>query len=379
MFIQKNNLFAMKIVLLIFRLLVGVLFVFSGFVKLVDPVGTQIKLEEYFQVFSEDIAGFFSYLIPVALPLSVLFCVLEVVLGIALLIQYRMKITAVLLLLIIVFFTFLTFYSAYFNKVTDCGCFGDFIKLEPWHSFWKDVALLVPITLLFVYRNQLKDSFSFKIGSIITGIATAVCFYIAIYAINHDSVIDFRAYKVGTNIPKAMQPSAPLRFKYIMEKNGKLEEFEKYPTDTTYKYKSMELINPEAQAKIKDYALWNNEGDYTQESFKGNQLLIGIGKIDKAKLSNMPKIQQLIKDVRAKYGEQVKIVAVTTNDTETFENFRHEYQLDIPYYFIDEKVLKTMTRANPSIVLMQNGTIKAKWHSNDTPSIEELGSKMQIL
>jgi uncharacterized membrane protein YphA (DoxX/SURF4 family) len=366
----------MKIVLLIFRLLVGVLFVFSGFVKLVDPVGTQIKLEEYFQVFSEDIAGFFSYFIPIALPLSVLFCVLEVVLGIALLIQYRMKITAVLLLLIIAFFTFLTFYSAYFNKVTDCGCFGDFMKLEPWHSFWKDVALLVPITFLFIYRNQLEDSFSFKIGSIVTGIATVICFYIAIHAINHDSVIDFRAYKVGTNIPTAMQPSAPLRFKYIMEKNGKIEEFEKYPTDTTYKYKSMELVNPEAQAKIKDYALWNNEGDYTQESFKGNQLLIGIGKVDKAKLSNMSRIQQLIHDVRAKYGEQVKIVAVTTNETETFENFRHEYQLDIPYYFIDEKVLKTMTRANPSIILMQNGTIKAKWHSNDTPSIEELERKM---
>ena len=124
------------------RYFVGVLFIFSGLIKLNDPVGTQIKLEEYFDVFATDIpalSGLFHGLVPLALYLSVILCVLEVVLGIALLIKYKLQSTLWVLLLLTVFFTFLTFYSAYFNRVTDCGCFGDAIKLTPWQSFSKDI------------------------------------------------------------------------------------------------------------------------------------------------------------------------------------------------------------------------------------------------
>jgi uncharacterized membrane protein YphA (DoxX/SURF4 family) len=113
------------------RFFVGILFIFSGLIKVNDPIGTSIKLKEYFEVFANDFAPFFEIFVPHTLVLSVIFVVLEVVLGVALILNYRMKITSWLFLLLIGFFTFLTFYSAYFNKVTDCGCFGDAIPLNP--------------------------------------------------------------------------------------------------------------------------------------------------------------------------------------------------------------------------------------------------------
>ena len=134
------------------RFFVGGLFIFSGLIKLNDPVGTKIKMEEYFGVFAEDFGSAFAAFTPFAMEIGMIMIILEIVLGVAVLIYYRMDVTTVLLLLLMVFFTFLTFYSAYFNKVTDCGCFGDAIKLTPWQSFWKDVILMFPVLHLFWYR-----------------------------------------------------------------------------------------------------------------------------------------------------------------------------------------------------------------------------------
>src|SRR5690606_19874541 len=144
-------------VLWILRLLVGGLFIFSGLIKVNDPVGTGIKLEEYFDVFSNDIAGFFVYFKPFALHIGVVMVVAEVVLGAMLILGVKLKQTVWALALMILFFTFLTFYSAYFNKVTDCGCFGDAIKLTPWESFYKDIILLIMIGILLFLRKDLSD------------------------------------------------------------------------------------------------------------------------------------------------------------------------------------------------------------------------------
>ena len=145
----------MRFIYSILRYLVGSIFIFSGLIKINDPVGTQIKLEEYFGVFSSDFTSLFELLVPFALLISIVLCTLEIIIGIALLMNYKMKIVLKLLLSLIVFFTFLTFYSAYFNKVTDCGCFGDAIKLTPWESFYKDIILLVfSISILTTGRGN---------------------------------------------------------------------------------------------------------------------------------------------------------------------------------------------------------------------------------
>jgi len=353
-------------------ILVGAFFIFSGIIKVNDPIGTSIKLEEYFEVFASDFAGFFHAFTPFTLPMAVFLVVLEVVLGVAVLLRYRMRITVWVLLLLILFFTFLTFYSAYFNKVTDCGCFGDAIKLTPWQSFYKDVVLLVLIIYMFVIRKRFRPVVGHPASDVVMGVVTAILLSLSIYAIEHLPFIDFRAYHVGADIEASMSPSAPLKYKYIMSKDGEEHVFYEYPSDTTYDFENMILMNPEAQPKITDYNIWNDEGDFTERSFNGNKLFILVQDVHSADLSNMQDIQQLTKAL----ADDMDIWAVTSNDEATFESFRHEYQLAIPYFYADATVLKAMIRANPGIMLLQDGVVKGKWHHNDTPEAEEV---MQLL
>lgn len=358
----------MKWIALISRIVVGALFIFSGLIKINDPVGTAIKLEEYFEVFATDISSFFLVFVPYALFLSVFLSVLEVVLGIAILIWYRSNATAWILLLLIVFFTFLTFYSAYFNKVTDCGCFGDAIKLTPWQSFIKDIILLLLILVLFFNRKIFQPLLSEKTGNILIIVFIVLNTALAIYAIQYLPYIDFRVYKIGTDMPVAMHPSSPLRYRYIMTKNGETHTFDHYPSDTSYQYVSMELINPEDQAKITDYNIWSDEGDFTEESFQGNKLMVIIFNADKANTKNIQKIKNLSEEL----SDVADTWIITASDEKTFEKFRHEHQLAFPYFYGDATVLKTMIRTNPGLFLMQNGIVKGKWSHKAVPEPEEI-------
>lgn len=361
----------MKLFAHIARLIVGALFIFSGFVKLVDPIGTAIKLEEYFHVFSDDIASFFEVFVPIALPMAFFMVVLELALGVAALINYKMKWTSLILLLMILFFTFLTFYSAYFNKVTDCGCFGDFMKLEPWDSFKKDVFLLVMVVVVFAYRNIFSETFSAPVNHIVVAVTTLIASIIAYIGVEHLPLIDFRAYNEGANIQKAMLPSEALKYEYIMEKDGKEHRFNQYPTDKSYTYKDMELTNPEAQPTVTDYMIWDEATgeDLTQQSFEGSKLIIILQSVEKAQLDCMPQIKK-ITDLAAQNGIQPWVV--TSSDGATYDAFRHEYQISAPYYFADATVLKAMIRSNPGIIAMKDGTVLGKWHCNDAPEFAEL-------
>ncbi len=258
------------------KIIVGILFIFSGLIKLNDPVGTEIKLEEYFEVFATDLPAlhdFFMLLVPYALAFSVILSVAEVVLGVALLVNYKPKTTSWLLLLVIVFFTFLTFYSAYFNRVTDCGCFGDAIKLKPWTSFSKDI---IPAGADSSDSVQTQVFPSPMPTGMIVAVATVASLGIAFYAIRHLPILDLLPYRVGASIPDQMKPSEPMRYKYVFEKDGKTQEFEKFPTDTTLKFKEMVLLNENAKPKITDYRAWTDEGDYTQATFRRQQAFIII-------------------------------------------------------------------------------------------------------
>jgi uncharacterized membrane protein YphA (DoxX/SURF4 family) len=350
-------------------LFVGVLFIFSGLIKINDPVGTAIKLEEYFEVFSKDIAPFFKSLEPFALFFSIFLSALEIVLGVALLIRWKLKEVLVALLVMIVFFTFLTFYSAYFNKVTDCGCFGDAIKLTPWESFIKDVVLLVMILILLFTQKYLKPLLRPVTGAVVTALTAIISVGIGWYAYEHLPYIDFRAYKTGNNIPELMKPSAPLRYKYIMTKNGEEQEFEEYPTDPSYTFKQMIAVNPEDGPKITDFNVWTDQGDFTQEILSGEKLIVLVQNTTKADRGDLKEINELVKTA-GKIG--ITTIAVTSSSGQDFEKFRHEVNLAVPYYYGDGTVLKTISRSNPGLLLLQNGTVKGKWHHNDTPKIDKI-------
>lgn len=357
----------MKILKEIARYFVGGLFIFSGLIKVNDPVGTAIKLEEYFDVFSADIATFFEWFIPADLFLSVFLSVLEVVLGVALIIGYRMKQTSWILLGMIVFFTFLTFYSAYFNKVTDCGCFGDAIKLTPWESFYKDIILLVLIVVIFIKKGDYKPFFSPLFREIKVIGTTIIMIGLAIYAIQHLPFIDFRAYKVGAHIPTLMRNSEPLKYVYIMGKDDEEFEFEDYPSDPSYTYVEARLTNPDAAAKITDLNVWVNDEDKTSELLKGSKLLIIVHNSDKASLKKIDRIRNLTYQ-----NSRFETWILTSSGYEIFEEFRHKNQLAAPYYFTDATVLKTIVRSNPGVVLVKDGTVLGKWHYNDAPLADDV-------
>lgn len=356
------------------RFFVGGLFIFSGLIKLNDPIGTEIKLEEYFQVFADDFGSVFHFFVPYALSIGMVLIVLEVALGVAVLLYYRMRQTTVVLLLLMIFFTFLTFYSAYFNKVTDCGCFGDAIKLTPWQSFYKDIVLMVFVLHLFWYRKTYQSVLYNREGHLVMGGVTVLCFFLGIYALRHFPFIDFRAYKVGNNIPQQMQPQEKARIAYTFEKAGEQVTSEKFlPESEGYKYVSSEQLNEDAaQPKITDYAVFDIDGNnVTDETFQGTKLLFICYDVSKSDEDNMPAIRSLINALDGK----VEMMMLTSSLAQEVETFRHKNQLAIPYYFVDATVLKTMVRANPGIALWKDGTVIDMWHHNDTPDAETVISE----
>jgi len=354
------------------RFFVGLLFIFSGLIKLNDPIGTEIKLEEYFEVFAEDFGSFFLAFKPYALELGMFLIILEVVLGVAVLLNYRMKVTTIVMLALMIFFTFLTFYSAFFDKVTDCGCFGDAIKLTPWESFIKDIVLMVFVVHLFWYRKRYVPVLKERAGDIAIGSVSLISLAVGVFALLHLPYIDFRAYRIGNNIPQQMQPQEQPIFEYTFRKpDGEMVKSEKYLSDTVaYKYVSVEQLNQErTKAKITDYAVYSVEGeDVTQNTFSGSKLLFIVYDVNKASLKNIGSIRKLTEELDGK----VEMMILTASSSEQFEAFRHENQLAVPYYFVDATVLKTIVRSNPGITLWVDGTVRGMWHHNDTPASSEV-------
>ena len=240
--------------------------------------------------------------------------------------------------------------------------------LTPWQSFGKDMILLVLALYLFTRKNTFSPVFSIRANDILIAIITGICGFLAIYAIRHLPFIDFRAYAVGTDIRQAMQPSEPLQYEYIMEKDGEHRVFQQFPTDTSYKFVEMVLTNPEAQPKITDYSIWNDEGEYTELSFSGPKLFFVFYDVNQAQVKGLPELINLSQSLEG----DLDIWVVTSNDEATYESFRHEHQIPLPYYYIDGTVAEAMIRANPGLVLLKDGVVMGKWHSNDIPGEEEI-------
>lgn len=345
------------------KFFVGGLFIFSGLVKLNDPMGTAIKLEEYFAVFSADIAGFFQHFTPFALPLAVVFVVSEVILGVALLLNFRTKDTLKVLLALTLFFTFLTFYSAYFNKVTDCGCFGDALKLTPWQSFGKDVLLLVLLIFLLLRLKPLANRATLRSGGL-TLLSAVLCLFLAFMALRHLPFIDFRAYKKGANLPELIKAQEPCTYRYILEKDGELHQFDTYPTAPEYTFKEMKITNPEScLPAISDYRLTDPEGNaLTDYSLSGKRLFVVVSDTEKTETQGLKKLASLLPLLKEK-----QIVPLVISSDSKISGLLESLNLSVRYCFADATVLKTMVRANPGFLYLENGVVREKWHQNDLP------------
>jgi len=368
----------MKLIANISRLLVGVLFIISGFIKANDPLGFSYKLDEYFQVFSMPWLSFAS------LFLAIVICAFEIGLGVAMLVGARMVHTAWSSLIMIVFFTFLTFYSWHFDVVKDCGCFGDALHLTPYQSFMKDVVLLVLIFFIFIRRNNITPLFGNKLSNYLAygGFAASVIF--SIYCVRHLPVIDFRPYAIGKNIPEGMKlqegaVTDSVVMMFIYEKDGKQLELDMdgiKGIDETYKFidRKDKVIREGDKPPIHDFSLTSVDGtDVTDDVLSMDAVFLLIAYDINA--SN-EKIQTKVNDfVALSQKNGVEFIGVTSSGATDVEKFRHEHNSMFSYYFCDGTTLKTMIRSNPGLMLLKKGTVAAMWHHNDWPAFDEVNSK----
>lgn len=376
----------MKFITQLSRILVGILFIFSGLIKLNDPMGFSFKLDEYF---APDVLNM-PFLQPLVLPLAVIIVIFEVLVGVALLLGFRKKLTAWILLLMILFFTFLTFYSAYFNKVTDCGCFGDAIPLTPWESFGKDVVLTILILIIFTNLRFITPIFTKGARSGILVVSLVLCSILGWYVLNHLPVIDFRAYAEGKSITEGMKSAEELGLEptqygtiYYMKNKQTGEEkkvsSEEYMEKEWWKDKEWEMQSDKTESVIlkegyeppvHDFVITFQDQDQTQEVLNAPVVFLMISyDMTKAEKDAFPVINELAGEVQ---DAGYPFIGLSASLPSVVEQLRHELQTPFVFATADQTTLKTIIRSNPGVVLLKKGVVIKKWHYNDVPGFEEV-------
>ena len=363
----------MKYVVTLSRIFVGVLFIISGLIKLNDPVGFSFKLKDYF---APEVLNL-EFLVPYALLLALFVVVYEVMLGVMILLGYAKKFTLWSLLLMIVFFTFLTFYSAYFNKVTDCGCFGDAVKLTPWQSFIKDIILLVLILILFFGKRFIRPQFSKSIRMILVYLIFIGCLFFGYYVLKHLPVIDFRPYKIGANITEGMsypenapKPIFEYRWKFNVSGQEKILVTQGDYPDQEGEFIGVEtkIIQKGYEPPIHDFTMERDDIDHTGELLAEDHLIVVVAySLSNSELEGFNNIKS-VTDVALKKG--YKVLGLSASSKEKTGILVNEYQLGFDFYFCDETTLKTIIRSNPSIMELRKGTILQKLSWNDALDLE---------
>jgi uncharacterized membrane protein YphA (DoxX/SURF4 family) len=366
------------------RIAVGLLFIFSGLIKANDPLGFSYKLEEYFEVFH------LTSLNGLALSLAIILCALEMILGFALLIGTRAVQVVWGLLLLIIFFAFLTFYSAFFKVVQTCGCFGDAIPLTPWQSFSKDMVLLLLVLVLFVNRTSIKSLFSKKTGDQLLIGATIVFVGFGLYTYNFLPIVDFLPYKVGANILEEMKTppgSKPDEFEVTYNLKNKKTKETKVMSDKEYlktaiwKDANWEIVgSPESrlvkkgfEPKIRDLNIQDAQGNnYNQELLSSPfySVVIVDYNLEGTNTDALNRINALAANLIQNFN--TRVILLTSNAPANAEVFAKQHKLAGELFYADGVPLKTMVRSNPGIILLKNGTVINKWHYHNMPKYETL-------
>lgn len=377
-----------NIILSISRIFVGVLFIFSGLIKANDPLGFGYKLQEYFEVFH------MNFLSGLATGIAILLCTLEIVLGALLLLGFWSRKVAWGLLLLIIFFTLLTFVSAAFKVVTSCGCFGDAIPLTPWQSFSKDLILLVLIIVIFIYKDRIRPLFKKEATQRNIAIAiTLIALGFGIFTYNVLPIIDFLPYKVGSHIPSQMvipPGEKPDEYEIMYHLVNKKTKEEKDMSDKAYlkteiwKDSNWEIVGEPVQRlvkkgyepKIKDLKITDASGtDYTKELIENPYYSLVYVAYD-LKNTNQAAIGKLnALAINATQQFNIRTVLLTANSAQDAEAFIKQNNLFSEVFYADAVPLKSMVRANPGVLLLKNGVVVNKWHFHNVPTFDQLSRK----
>ena len=341
----------------ILRWTVGLLFIFSGLIKANDPLGLSYKMQEFFDVWG------LSFFNDYTLGLSLLMNLLEIVTGIALLIKYPYKQTLWGLLVLIIFFSFLTGYALFSGKIKTCGCFGDCIPLSPRTSFIKDIILFVSIVILLINHKKVKTNLHKAWGILILLAGTFSVGYGQYYVLEHLPFIDCLPYKVGKDIVEQMKlPSNAIadsiRLEMEFEKNGKTYQFDpsNFPADfdSTYIFKSRkEVVLVKGNgivAPIQSFTLNTLNGQDTTDALFATStpyVLVFAGQID----STIPWDTLL-----SKLHNKHKLVFIVTADKDRASRLLSKEQILIG----DNTMIKTAARVWPTVFVMNGSTIMSK-------------------
>ena len=371
------------------RIFTGLLFIFSGFIKANDPTGFGYKLQEYFEVFH--LTAFNEY----ATAIAVVICGFEILLGALLLLGVYANTVAWGLLLLILFFTFLTFYSAFFEVVTSCGCFGDAIPLTPWQSFSKDLVLLALILIIFFNRKQLRSIIKGSGNQFVATVITAIISLgIGIYTVNYLPFIDFLPYKVGNNLPSLMVlpegKQGDLFEQIYTMKNKKTGETKKvndkvYMADKLWEDESWEIIGePESKLvkkgydiPIPDLLITDADGaEHTQEIIANPyyNLVIVAKDLSSTNIDAIQKINQAAIQLTKDYNG-LRVVLLTASASKDAQYLSDKMQLIAEIFYADLIPLKSMVRANPGVLLLKGGNVVGKWHYNNFPDAKTIEDK----
>jgi len=361
-----------NVLLLILRLIFGGVFVFSGFVKLVDPLGFTYKIQDYLFAFG----GYFEAFIPFALPVAIACATAELVIGLNMIFKIRVRLSILAALLFMLGMTLLTLYIAIKNPVSDCGCFGDALIISNTETFVKNLFLLAIIIILYVFRKRMYSVFAPVLEWIILLLFVGASVLFSLYNYHHLPIVDFRPYKIGVNIPEAMSipkgyPQDEYNITFIYEKEGVQKEFtlENYPkNDSTWIFVDQKstLIKKGYEPPIHDFIIEDENLDditYDVLSHTGYTYLIIAYDISKAPEKELMKVQQLYD--RVEHSKNTTCYVLTSSSDDEIEKLRKETGISYPFYKSDPITLKTIVRANPGIVLIKDGTIVGKWHWRD--------------
>lgn len=347
-------------------MVLAVVFIVSGFTKVIDPWGTSIKINEYLTIYG------FDYLIPASMVFSIWLCGAEMMMGCMLLCKVRIRLISIFALVSMLFFTALTFLSATFIPVEDCGCFGEAIKLSPWETFFKNLALLPMAGVLWAYYRDDKI-FAFRpIEIVLTVFFFLLTMGLGVYSYRHLPLIDFLPYKVGVNIQEAMHAS-PAGLEGEMqtvlvyrnrttgeEREFSLEETE-WQDDTVWEWVDTKILGemPEMNPMIEEFALRDGEEEVTGRilSTPGRLYLICVTAFDRIKPSCAKRLQRL---VHRTAEEEAQVICITPQQLR--ERAVHDFGdgRPVPCYNIDASTLKTMLRARTGIVVLDDGVIIEK-------------------
>ena len=380
--VRNNSVFRLspyRLIASISRTLLGIVFVFSGVVKAIDPQGTVYKIEDYLKAFG----GFFTDLLPLAETAAWLLIITELLLGVCMLLNVRTQWTAWISLLFYLVMTPLTLYIALTNPVSDCGCFGDAIVLTNWQTFWKNVVLIILSIVLVLLRKSVHQLWSNWMEVVLAALTIVVAIAFMAWTRHHLPVKDFRPYKIGNHLPTLMEypeDAEPdvYEYSFVYEKDGVEQTFtlENYPKgDSTWTFvrQNSKLIKKGYEPPIHDLEIINAEGeDLTWDILESEEpvTLVVMYDLAKADKSQMAKVEALASNLSFLASSPDNLIAsspnfyiLTGSGTDEIIAFSMEYPtLSECICTCDPVTLKTIVRANPGVIVLQNGVVIDKYN-----------------